>query len=181
MSRLKRLGLVLIGACLVLMVGLALTGPRLTAPAAPKMTKADSSVSGDPSTWGEVNSQVEQTIREHHHWHHHRCHHHASQEQGSDGPQYESQSEPQYTPAPAQQPSTTQPEPTVTVTVQAPTTQAATVPVSTPAASATPSPTSSSGSLWLQPCTTPGQTTVSGGKTWTCTHSKKYNDTVWYD
>jgi hypothetical protein len=174
MRRLKRLMLVLAGAGLVLMVGLAMTQPT-----APKMTKADSSQSGDMSTWNTVNDQVMQTIREHHHWHHHRCHHQDWQDQGSDGPQYGSQSEPQYAPAPAQQPSTPQPEPTVTVTVQAPPTQAATVPVSTPTASASPS--SSAGSLWLQPCTTPGQTTTSGGKVWTCTHSAKYGDTVWYD
>jgi hypothetical protein len=172
MSRLKRLVLILAGACLVLMVGLALTGPRLTVPASPKMSKADSSVSGDPSTWNTVNSQVEQTIREHHHWHHHRCHHHDWQEQGSDGPQY--------APSPAQQPTTAQPEPTVTVTVQAPPTQAATVPASTPAA--TPSPSASKSSLWLVPCTQVGATTTGpDGKTYTCVHSVKYNDTTWHD
>lgn len=168
MRRLKRLALILAGAGLVLMVGLALTQPT-----APKMAKADSSQQGDMSTWGVVHDQVEQTIHEHHH---HRCHHHDWQEQGSDGPQYgheneptQSEAQPTYTPS---QPSTTQPEPTQTATVPAPQ-------PSTPAPS--PSTSKSSGSLWLQPCTQVGATTTSGGKTWTCTHSKKYNDTVWYD
>lgn len=169
MRRLKRLVLILSGAGLALTVGLMLTQPT-----APKMAKTDSSQQGDMATWGMVHDQVEQTINEHHH---HHCHHQDWQEQGSDDGQYGAQSEPQSEPTvtvtetqQAVQPmNTAQPEPT----------QAATVPVSTP--TATPSPSSSTGSLWLQPCTQVGATTTSGGKTWTCVHSTKYNDTTWHD
>lgn len=167
MRRFKRLVLVLSGAGLVLMVGLMLTQPT-----APKMAKADSSQQGDMSTWGMVHDQVERTINEshHHHGHHHRCHHH---DDGQYGDQSEPQSEPTVTVTETQQ--AVQP----VTTVQPEATPTATVPVSTP--SATPSTSKSSGSLWLQPCTQVGATTTSGGKTWTCVHSTKYNDTTWHD
>jgi hypothetical protein len=77
MRKLKRLMLVIAGVVALLGVGLA-----LTAPAAPRMAKADQSQSGDMSTWSTVNDQVMETIREHHgwhhwhHWHHHHWHHH---------------------------------------------------------------------------------------------------------
>ena len=143
-----------------------------------------------PSKADYATTYTQSQAQPYHHWrHHHRHHHHwhrqwTQEDDGTDwrdmhaqipGMQSADENAPQAVPAQQEAP---QPAPSATVSVPQPQ-SVVTTPTVTPSASA--SATSSSGSLWLQPCTTVGATTVSGGKTWTCTHSKKYNDTVWYD